>query len=152
MCSTPTQVAQIFVTHSLHPALVAYKIHVGDYPSTEEGLAALIKSPPGKEELWKGPYIEWLPSDPWDNPYQYRYPGIHENVDYELFSLGVDGMVSSDDISNWAPRVYGLQDTSMVMPVIFMASIITLISLGAILLKRAFMKRLNTPRESSQCH
>ena len=50
---------------------------------------------------WKGHYLEQLPLDPWGNEYQYRYPGIHNQKGYDLWSMGQDGVTSSDDIGNW---------------------------------------------------
>ena len=96
--------AQIFVSQSLKIPLTAYKIDMGTYPSTEEGLKALIKAPSGKSSKWKKPYIEELPTDPWGNAYQYRYPGsknVNGNSGYDVWSLGPDGSESVDDIGNW---------------------------------------------------
>lgn len=100
------KVADIFVNQTLKTALTPYRLDVGSYPSTEEGLQALVKAPAGKENKWKGPYIEAseVPKDPWDNPYQYRFPGS-KNVNaargYDVWSLGPDGAESADDIGNW---------------------------------------------------
>ena len=82
----------------------AYKIDLGSYPSTEEGISALAKAPAGKETRWKGPYIEKVPADPWGNAYQYRFPGsknINGSSGYDIWSLGEDGTESADDIGNW---------------------------------------------------
>jgi general secretion pathway protein G len=98
------KVAGMFVKQTLDTALVPYRLDVGNYPSTEEGLAALIKSPAGKEAKWKGAYLKELPLDPWDNPYQYRYPGsknINGARGYDAWSWGPDGVESGDDIGNW---------------------------------------------------
>ena len=98
------KVAGMFVKQTLDTALVPYRLDVGNYPSTEEGLAALIKSPAGKEAKWKGAYLKELPLDPWDNPYQYRYPGsknINGARGYDAWSWGPDGTESGDDIGNW---------------------------------------------------
>lgn len=98
------KVASLFVNQTLDTALVPYRLDVGNYPSTEQGLAALTKAPSGKEAKWKGAYLKELPLDPWDNPYQYRYPGI-KNINgargYDAWSLGPDGTESADDIGNW---------------------------------------------------
>ena len=96
--------AQIFVSQSLKIPLTAYKIDMGTYPSTEEGLKALIQAPSGKSSKWKKPYIEELPTDPWGNAYQYRYPGsknVNGNSGYDVWSFGPDGSESADDIGNW---------------------------------------------------
>lgn len=96
-------VAKLFVNESMKTALTTYKIQMGDYPSTEEGLQALITPPAGKTDRWQGPYIEGkLPLDPWGHPYQYRYPGTHNKESYDLWSVGKDGVDGTDDdIGNW---------------------------------------------------
>ena len=59
----------------LDTPLMTYRINIGSYPTTEEGLKALTTAPSGKEKRWKGPYVDELPEDPWGRPYQYKYPG-----------------------------------------------------------------------------
>ena len=98
--------AKIFVRNSLEAPLLSYRRDLGDYPSTEEGIKALIKAPEGKSDQWKGPYIKVpggnAPNDPWGNPYQYRYPGTHNTDSYDLFSMGRDKQPDTpDDIGNW---------------------------------------------------
>jgi len=98
------KVASIFVNQTVKLGFTAYKIDVGSYPSSEEGIGALAKAPAGKETRWKGPYIEQVPADPWGNAYQYRFPGsknINGSSGYDIWSLGEDGMESADDIGNW---------------------------------------------------
>jgi general secretion pathway protein G len=98
------KVAGLFVKQTLDTALVPYRLDVGNYPSTEEGLTALMKAPAGKETKWKGAYLKELPLDPWGNPYQYRYPGsknINAARGYDAWSWGPDGSESADDIGNW---------------------------------------------------
>ncbi|MBL8525944.1 MAG: type II secretion system major pseudopilin GspG [Betaproteobacteria bacterium] len=76
-------------------ALDAYRLDVGKYPTTEQGLAALT-SRVGNEAKWGGPYLEKaVPVDPWGNPYVYRSPG--EKGDYDLLSLGKDGQPGGAD-------------------------------------------------------
>jgi general secretion pathway protein G len=87
----------------LEKALDQYRIDTGRYPSTEQGLAAL-NTKPADEARWSGPYLKKaVPSDPWGNPYQYRMPGEHSEVD--VFSLGRDGRPggadTDADIGNW---------------------------------------------------
>ena len=100
-------VARIFENDTLKTSLVRYRIDVGDYPSTAEGLEALVTPPAGRAERWKnGPYIEAkggkLPVDPWGEPYQYRYPGTQNKGGYDLFSKGPDKVEGTeDDIGNW---------------------------------------------------
>ena len=98
------QAAQIFVTSSSELALTRYRLDVGNFPSTEEGLRALIKAPTGKEARWKGPYIKEQAIDPWGNPYKYKFPGtrnISGGRSYDIWSLGDDGTEINDDIGNW---------------------------------------------------
>jgi general secretion pathway protein G len=99
-------VARIFVRDTLKTALVRYRIDLGDYPSTAEGMSALLATPAGKTDRWRGPYIETpgnrLPADPWGESYQYRYPGVKNKGSYDLFSKGPDKAEGTDDdIGNW---------------------------------------------------
>jgi general secretion pathway protein G len=81
-------------------ALDLYELDNGIYPTTEEGLGALLVKPTSAKN-WKGPYLKKRPLDPWNNAYVYRYPGTHEN-DYDLLSCGRDGAEGgSDDVANW---------------------------------------------------
>jgi general secretion pathway protein G len=88
---------------SLGKALDQYRIDTGHYPTTENGLAALVTQP-ANETKWQGPYLQKkVPDDPWGNPYQYKMPGEHG--DYDLISLGNDGAAGGTgeaaDIANW---------------------------------------------------
>lgn len=75
---------------SFQKSLDAYRLDVGRYPSTEEGLAALMTAPPTAGAKWAGPYLsKALPPDPWGNPYAYRAPGA--KAEYEIISTGKDG-------------------------------------------------------------
>ena len=74
---------------ALGKSLDQYRIDVGRYPSSQQGLAALRSAPAG-EARWAGPYLaKGVPPDPWGNAYQYSAPGVHG--DYDLQSLGKDG-------------------------------------------------------------
>ncbi|MEM9226483.1 MAG: type II secretion system protein GspG [Verrucomicrobiota bacterium] len=81
--------ARTFVSTTGKTALVAYRLDNKNYPTTEQGLAALSE------------YLDEDPVDPWDKPYQYRYPGTRNTSSYDLWSLGPDGVESDDDIGNW---------------------------------------------------
>ena len=86
----------------LETALDTFEVDCGRYPSGEEGLAALIQ-PPASVQGWNGPYIKrGMPTDPWGNPYVYRFPGGNNPAGYDLSSLGADGREGNDDIVNWA--------------------------------------------------
>lgn len=82
-------------------ALEMYKLGVGRYPSTAEGLGAL-KAKPGNVMGWSGPYMNDVPNDPWGNAYRYTFPAA--NGKFEVSSLGADGAPGGDgentDISN----------------------------------------------------
>jgi general secretion pathway protein G len=75
---------------SFSSALDLFNLDAGRYPSTEEGLAALVRRTPGVA-AWNGPYLKGgnVPNDPWNNPYIYRAPG--ERSAYDIMSLGSDG-------------------------------------------------------------
>ena len=99
-------VARIFVRDSLKTSLVRYRIDLSDYPSTAEGMQALLTAPANKADRWRGPYIDTpgnkLPLDPWGEPYQYRYPGTKNKGGYDLYSKGPDKIDGTDDdIGNW---------------------------------------------------
>jgi general secretion pathway protein G len=71
-------------------SLDTYRLDVGRYPTTEEGLNALLTAPPTAAAKWNGPYLKkGVPADPWGHPYQYRAPGA--KGEYEIVSLGKDG-------------------------------------------------------------
>lgn len=99
-------IARLFVNSSVKTPLTAYRIDMGGYPSTAEGMQALVTAPANKGDTWKGPYIETpggkLPMDPWQEPYIYRYPSVKSKDGYDLFSKGPDKVEgNADDIGNW---------------------------------------------------
>lgn len=84
-------------------ALDAFRLDVGRYPTTEEGLKAL-REKPANLEAWKGPYLpKEIPMDPWGRPYLYKSPGDHG--EYDLFSYGLDGVEGgegeNEDVVSW---------------------------------------------------
>jgi len=89
--------------NALEQALDQFRLDVGRYPTTEEGLKALMEAPsdaPG----WTGPYLKKaVPLDPWRHPFVYQQPGTHGEMD--LFSFGKDGRpggtAENADITNW---------------------------------------------------
>ena len=81
--------------------LDAFEVDAGRYPTTEEGLAALM-TPPATIKAWHGPYLKKPPMDPWSRPYVYRYPGQFNPAGADLYSNGPDGNEGGgDDIGNW---------------------------------------------------
>lgn len=85
-------------------SLDLFKLETGRYPSSQEGLQALVQAPPGVTG-WNGPYLKkkMLPKDPWGNDYQYASPGQHGV--YDLYSLGADnkegGEGENKDLTSW---------------------------------------------------
>ena len=86
----------------IETALNLYRLDNYTYPTTDQGLEALVEKPTSPEpQNWKeGGYLERMPRDPWQRPYQYLNPGQHGEID--IYSLGPDGRPGSDDdIGNW---------------------------------------------------
>lgn len=87
---------------SLETALNLYRLDNYTYPTTDQGLQALVEKPASPEpQNWKeGGYLDRMPRDPWQRPYQYLNPGQHGEVD--IYSMGPDGRPGTDDdIGNW---------------------------------------------------
>ncbi len=101
--SSRTQTAKVQV-QNIGAALELYRLDVGRYPTTEEGLSALVAAPPSAA-AWNGPYLPKATAlkDPWDQPYTYRIPGQHGEAD--VFTLGSDkaegGTGEARDVGNW---------------------------------------------------
>lgn len=94
---------------TLESALNLYKLDNFVYPSTDQGLEALVEKPVGAPEApnWNdGGYLDRLPMDPWRRPYQYLSPGVHGSLD--IYTLGRDGQPGGEgvdaDIGNWNLR------------------------------------------------
>ncbi len=89
---------------ALDKALDQFRLDVGRYPTSEEGLQALVTAP-GGEAAWAGPYLKkGVPADPWGRPYVYQQPGTHGG-DFDLLSYGKDGRAGGAgedaDVTNW---------------------------------------------------
>ncbi|MEY2879166.1 MAG: type secretion system protein GspG [Verrucomicrobiota bacterium] len=96
--------AQLWVTSTISTPLNVYRFSVGDFPSTSDGLQALITKPGGKSDGWRGPYleVEKVPTDPWGEPYQYAWPGKRNKSKPDVWSKGPDKQDgTADDIGNW---------------------------------------------------
>jgi general secretion pathway protein G len=97
-----TQIAKIQIKE-LEGALGLFRFDIGRYPTSAEGLQALIDNP--GVQNWGGPYLDkrTLPKDPWGRDYQYRSPGLRS--EFELWSYGADGLEGGDgdnaDITSW---------------------------------------------------
>ena len=91
---------------SLEAALSMYYLDNSKYPTSEQGLTALVQQPTDPSiKHWKpGGYLERVSKDPWGNPYLYVFPGTH-GKQYDLFTLGADGQPGGDginaDVGNW---------------------------------------------------
>ena len=93
---------------ALESSLDRYRLQLIDYPTTEQGLEALVAAPddlPNPELYPSGGFIKRLPLDPWNNEYQYVYPGEYNVGGVDVYSLGADGQLDGEgldaDIGNW---------------------------------------------------
>jgi len=96
--SAKTQISQLEV------ALDAFEIDLGRYPTTTEGLRALVVKPTSDSDGWQQAYLKReVPQDPWGTDYVYRYPGQYNENGYDLYSVGPDHKLGGDDdIKNWS--------------------------------------------------
>jgi general secretion pathway protein G len=97
MSESKVKTARIQI-QSFGSALDLFYLDAGRYPSTAEGLAALVR-PTGGLSGWAGPYLKGgnVPNDPWNNPYVYRSPGLH--APYDIISYGSDGQEGGTDLA-----------------------------------------------------
>ncbi|HOX54030.1 MAG: type II secretion system major pseudopilin GspG [Candidatus Omnitrophica bacterium] len=98
--------AKVDIDTNIAMALDLYELDNGKYPTTEQGLQALVAKPASAPvpANWNGPYLKKkkMPIDPWSRSYIYVSPGIHNPEDYDLYSYGPDGVEGGgDDINNW---------------------------------------------------
>jgi general secretion pathway protein G len=92
--------AKADIQSNIATALKLYELDNGAFPDSSEGLNALLNKP-ANSNTWHGPYLEKKPVDPWGREYKYKCPGDHRVNDYDLYSLGRDGVESDDDVKNW---------------------------------------------------
>lgn len=92
--------ARADIQANIATALKLYELDNGSFPASEEGLNALLNKPSSANN-WNGPYLEKKPLDPWGRDYVYKSPGDQRKADYDLSSLGKDGVESADDVKNW---------------------------------------------------
>jgi general secretion pathway protein G len=92
--------AKADIQANIATALKLYELDNGEFPPTSDGLTALLTKPSSAPD-WKGPYLEKKPVDPWGREYKYKSPGEHRTADYDLYSLGRDGVEGNDDVVNW---------------------------------------------------
>ncbi len=103
LSGSKTKTARLQI-EDLSAALDLYRLEVGHYPTTSDGLEALV-SKPGNAKNWNGPYLKkaQVPTDPWGNEYQYQQPGDHGPFD--VYSLGSDNAEGGDgerqDVNSW---------------------------------------------------
>jgi len=103
-----TTAARTDIDSNLSTALDLYRMDVGQYPSTEQGLSALV-SPPTTSPVpaqWNGPYLKkkTVPKDPWGPDYVYVSPGTHNPESYDLSSLAASGVEDDKNITNWGTQ------------------------------------------------
>jgi general secretion pathway protein G len=85
-------------------ALDAFEVDNGNYPRGKSGLQDLVVQPRDAQS-WHGPYVKEIPKDPWGNDYIYECPGKHNPKSYDLYSVGPDGRLGTeDDVCNWTGR------------------------------------------------
>jgi len=94
------------ITSGINGTLDLFRMHVGRYPTTDEGLAALMKAPDDPElaKKWRGPYIKEGAKlrDAWGNELRYESPGSYNQSTYDLSSAGKNGQFGDDDdVTNW---------------------------------------------------
>jgi general secretion pathway protein G len=91
---------------SFKAGLNAFEVDNSRYPTTEEGLAALVTAPADLQATWKaGGYLPNVPTDKWGNAYIYRYPGTINPQGYDIVSVGKDGQEGTeDDINQFTER------------------------------------------------
>lgn len=94
---------------SIATALEIYRLDNGRYPTTAQGLEALVKQPTRSPipRFWSAQgYLKSMPTDPWGSAYQYEVPGTRSSQDYDLFSFGADGEAGGEgldaEIGNWS--------------------------------------------------
>jgi len=94
--------AKLDITSNIATALKLYELDNGFFPTTEQGLNALLQKPASSPapQNWNGPYLEKRPIDPWGREYIYKQPGEH-GFDYDLYSLGRNDKDDETNISNW---------------------------------------------------
>jgi general secretion pathway protein G len=98
--------AKADIEANLATTLDLYEFDNGRYPTTEQGLQALLVQPTSAPvpTSWNGPYLKKkkIPKDPWGHDYIYVCPGVHNAQGYDLSSYGPDGVESDDDVTSWA--------------------------------------------------
>ena len=95
-------IAKTDIEANLATPLKLYELDNGNFPTTGQGLDALLRKPFSSPvpRNWNGPYVEKKPIDPWGNPYVYKSPG-DRRMDYDLYSTGKNTLSDEDDIVNW---------------------------------------------------
>lgn len=95
--------AKTEIVSTIGLALTMFESDTGRYPTTEQGLEALVNKP-DETSNWRGPYVRQAKQfmDPWGNKYEYQCPGQHNTTSYDIVSAGLDGQLGTeDDITNF---------------------------------------------------
>ena len=100
-------IVKAFVRSSMTTPLMSYRMDMGGFPTTAEGLAALCTMPQSAAGRWRGPYVVdgKIPLDPWNEPYQYACPGKHNPTGYDIWSKGPTNRPM--EIGNWESATEG---------------------------------------------
>ena len=100
----PARLPEVTDIYNFKTGLSMFEMACGRFPTTEEGLSALLKRPAAiPEGVWKGPYLDErkLPKDSWGHDYLYHRPGVHNPDGYDVYSLGPNGKGGAEAIGNW---------------------------------------------------
>jgi general secretion pathway protein G len=92
--------------NAISSSLKTYKLNAGNYPTQQQGLEALVTKPSSTPVPRRWVKIaDKVPTDPWNNPYGYKFPGTKDPSEFELFSMGKDGQAGTDDdLSSQDPK------------------------------------------------
>ena len=101
------RLTKALIQSGINGTLDLYRLHMGRYPTSDEGLAALVEEPDDDEEAeqWKGPYVKEGAKlkDAWGNDLHYESPGRYNENSYDLHSMGPDEQDGTeDDVANWS--------------------------------------------------
>jgi general secretion pathway protein G len=86
---------------NLESALSTFEVDTGRFPSSDEGLGALLTAPGNVGANWHGPYVQHPPKDPWGQPYVYVYPGQHNPQGFDLYTTKGGQDTSGNELNNW---------------------------------------------------
>ncbi|MEM7283239.1 MAG: type II secretion system major pseudopilin GspG [Pseudomonadota bacterium] len=120
--ASPPHHSRVFLANqnirAIESALEMFYLDHGRYPTSDEGLYALVEKPSSLSDAGiypAGGYMKKMPDDPWRNPYQYRHPGLHNPNSFDVWSLGADGQPGgvgeNGDCGNFGVRCYEKEES-----------------------------------------